>query len=162
VSSTEFGYNLELVSHKRVLVRLGSLLLALGAWAVVAACSSSGGRTPPDASGQDSFSLDFKFGDVPVGCPPGVGNDKNVGSFCSKGGGQCGAGLICACDSFNGLIPPEDTPCFCTIPILGRACNDPMVPAGLCGQSATCCSYMQLGSICVPDICLGSMTCPVF
>jgi hypothetical protein len=150
------------VNSSRTFLRLACLVLGLGAWAAVAACSSGGGKRPAtDGAVQDGFALDFRFGDVPAGCPPGVGNDKGVGASCSKtGSADCSGGLICACRTFLGFVPPPDTPCFCTVPILGRACDDPAVPAGICGQNATCCSYMQLGSICVPNVCLGSAMCP--
>ena len=139
------------------------LLAALALSATTAACSSSGGKRPLDAAVQDGVTIDYSFGDLPPGCPPGVGNDRHVGDVCTKGGGTpCAQGLICACDSFNGIIPPADTPCFCTIPILGRVCSDPSIPTGYCGQGATCCSYMTLGSICVPDACLQGQQCPVF
>jgi hypothetical protein len=34
--------------------------------------------------------------------------------------------------------------------------------ANYCGQGATCCGYMDQGSLCVPNACLDSMTCPAF
>ncbi|MEO5767024.1 MAG: hypothetical protein ABIS92_01610 [Polyangia bacterium] len=145
-----------------LVVRLTFVAAALGTGVVVSACSSSGGRIPADADTQDSFSIDYQFGDLPPGCPPAAGNDKRVGTPCSRTASktQCGGGLICACQDFNGFVPPDDTPCFCTIPILGKVCGD--VPPGYCGQAASCCSYMNVGSICVPDSCLPEMQCPVF
>jgi hypothetical protein len=130
---------------------------ALGAWAVVSACSSSGGKRPVDADTQDAFAIDYHFGDLPPGCPPAAGNERKVGTPCSKTAdkGQCGGGMICACQPYFGVVPPDDTPCFCTIPFCA---NSP----GFCGQGATCCSYMSSGSICVPDACLPQMQCPVF
>lgn len=143
--------------------RFALLGAALGAVAMLAAgCSSSGGKRPVGDGGVlDGFAIDYRFGDLPQGCPPATGNNKHVGDDCSNGK-ACVQGLICACETFNGFIPPEDTPCFCTIPIVGRTCSDPTVPADTCGQGATCCSYLNLGSICVPDVCLETMTCPTF
>ncbi|MBC8133443.1 MAG: hypothetical protein H7X95_10725, partial [Deltaproteobacteria bacterium] len=112
--------------------------------------------------GADGFSLDYRFGDLPPNCPSGVGNDKRIGAACTNGGEECGPGMLCACQAYNGITPPVDTPCFCTVLIPGPCTggtNPP--PAGFCGQGATCCSYMQLASICVPDVCLFSMMCPV-
>ena len=144
------------------MVRVAFVAAALGIWAAASACSSSGGRKPADAGTQDSFSIDYSFGDLPPGCPPAAGNDKKVGNPCSKTGSQdqCGGNLICSCKEFFNFVPPDDTPCFCTIPILGKVCAD--VPPGTCGQGATCCSYMTTGSLCVPDACLAEMACPVF
>ena len=86
----------------------------------------------PDAAG-DGISFDWRFGDLPQGCPPAAGNEKNVGKPCSVGGKECSGGLICACEPFAGIMPPADTPCFCTIPILGKTCSDPTIPANYCG-----------------------------
>lgn len=148
------------ISRVRDIRRIGLLAAALGAWAIVAACSSSGGKRTGDAAApQDGFALDFRFGDLPPGCPPTAGNEKGVGAPCTKGARSCPTNMICACDEFNGLVPPEDTPCFCTLPILGRVCSDPAL-AGYCGQGASCCGYMTFGAICVPDICLDAMMCP--
>ncbi|MEP6652547.1 MAG: hypothetical protein ABJA82_04260 [Myxococcales bacterium] len=145
-----------------LVVRLTLVVAALGSWAVVSACSSSGGKRPEDAGTKDSFSIDYHFGDLPPGCPPAAGNDKQVGTPCSKTAPktQCGGDLVCACQVFNGVVPPDDTPCFCTLPIPGKLCS--MVSPGTCGQGATCCSYKTAGSICVPDACLAEMGCPVF
>ncbi len=142
-------------------LRLGLLAVALSGWMVVTACSSGKGGKLVDSAVQDGVTFDFRFPDWPAGCPPAAGNDKNVGAPCAKGGGQsqCGSGLICACEGFAGIVPPENTPCLCTIPILGMECS--MIPAGYCGQGASCCSYPQLGSICVPNTCLEMMMCPV-
>lgn len=108
--------------------------------------------------------FDFGFGDLPPGCPPTAGNEKHVGDPCTKGARNCAPGLLCACDEFNGLVPPADTPCFCTLlipPAPGRTCADPAL-AGYCGQGATCCGYMDIAAICVPDVCLNAMMCPTF
>jgi hypothetical protein len=148
-------------SRVRLVLMAAGLVMAVGAWASVAACSSGGGKTKPDAAG-DGISFDWRFGDLPPGCPPAAGNEKNVGKICSHGGKECPSGLICACESYAGITPPEDTPCVCTIPILGRTCDDPMIPAGYCGTGATCCGYQNIGSLCVPDVCLPAGMCPMF
>jgi hypothetical protein len=140
---------------------VGGLLVAVGAWATVAACSSGGGKTVPDGAA-DGISFDWRFGDLPEGCPPTAGNEKGVGKPCSVGGNECSAGLLCACDENFGIKPPADTPCFCTQAILGKTCSDPSIPAGYCGTGASCCGYMAVGSLCVPDVCLTAMMCPVF
>lgn len=147
----------------KILFRVGLLLSALTLWAATAACSSSGGKRPADAGNQDGFTVDYVFGDLPPGCPPATGNDKHVGDHCTKGGKECPGNLICACSEYNGVIPPAGTPCFCTLAIIGKVCSDTVaIPPGTCGQGATCCSYMQLGSMCVPNACLEGTTCPVF
>ena len=133
-----------------------------GAWLTVAACSSGGGAKLKDAATQDVFTIDFRFDDLPPGCPPLAANDKGVGARCSAGGNECrsvGAGLICTCDVTLGLTPPPGTPCFCSTAFLADCAA---VPAGTCGQNATCCSYMQMASLCVPNICLEQAMCPVF
>ncbi len=67
------------------------------------ACSSSGPTTPPTSTGNTTptSSIDgstiSNVGDSSTGstagtCIPGpgdTGNDKNVGAYCTKGGGQC-------------------------------------------------------------------------
>ena len=126
---------------------------------LLTACSAGGGGKLQDAAAVDGFTIDYRFGDLPPGCPPATANDKGIGAPCTRGGGQCPSSLNCTCDNFAGVTPPEGTPCFCTIPILQR-CES--IPAGTCGQKATCCSYMQQFAICVPDICLESAMCPVF
>jgi hypothetical protein len=146
-----------------VMFRLGSLLSVVLLWTATPACSSSGGKKPADAGNQDGFTVDYAFGDLPPGCPPTTGNNKHVGDRCTKGGHECPGSLICACSEYNGVIPPVGTPCFCTIAIIGAVCSDPVaIPPGTCGQGATCCSYLQLGSLCVPDVCLDGAACPVF
>lgn len=154
------------MTHKRSPARwlstVAGLTIALGAWMVVAACSSGGGGKLKDAAVGDGITFDWRFGDLPPGCPPAAPNEKNVGKACSKGGNECPQGLICACEEYAGVTPPADTPCVCTIPILGKACDDPMIPAGYCGTGATCCGYNALISLCVPDACLPAMMCPTF
>lgn len=144
----------------RASVRLGRLMVAVGAWAVVVACSSGGGKPLQDAAVGDGISFDWRFGDLPAGCPPAAGNEKNVGKICSPGGKECPPGLQCACEEYAGITPPADTPCVCTQVILGKTCAE--VPAGYCGTGATCCAYMSIISLCVPDVCLPEMMCPTF
>jgi len=111
------------------------------------------------------FSIDYVFGDLPPGCPPGAGNDKGVGATCTTGGHQCPSSQICTCDMTLGVTPPQGTPCFCTIPIFSADSSkqpcDTIAP-GFCGQNATCCAYMSVAAICVPTACLEGSTCPVF
>ena len=127
-------------------------------------CSSGGGGRLQDAAAD--FAIDYRFGDLPPGCPPAAANDKGVGKSCSKGGHQCSGTQICTCDTTFGVTPPANTPCFCTSWFLnqagsqGQACD--AVPAGACGQSATCCGYMNVAAICVPEACLEASACPVF
>jgi hypothetical protein len=143
------------------LLTLAGLLLAVGAWAAAAACSSGGGgKLKPDTAVGDGISFDWSFGDLPPGCPPAAGNEKNVGKPCSVGGKECPGGMICACEEFAGITPPAGTPCFCTVAILGKQCSDATVPPDYCGTGASCCGYMNQGFICVPDACLTSMMCP--
>ena len=124
---------------------------------LLTACSAGGGGKLQDAAAD--FTIDYRFSDLPPGCPPAVANDKGVGAPCTRGGGQCKGSQICTCDTTLGVTPPPGTPCFCTIAIL-QSCTS--VPSGTCGQQATCCSYMQQAAICVPDVCLQSAMCPVF
>lgn len=131
-------------------------LFVLGVVAV-SACSAGGGGKLRDAA--MDFTIDYRFGDLPPGCPPGVSNDKGIGAACTRGGGQCTSNKICTCDTTLGVTPPPGTPCFCTIAIL-QSCAS--LPAGTCGQNASCCSYRDQAAICVPDACLDSATCPVF
>jgi len=127
-------------------------------------CSSGGGGKVQDAS--TDFAIDYVFGDLPPGCPPAAPNDKGIGKACTKGGSECSAAQICTCNTYLGVTPPADTPCFCTIPILNLAgsqsspCDS--VPAGTCGQNTTCCGYQTVAAICVPNACLGAAGCPVF
>lgn len=126
-------------------------------------CSSGGGR-PLDGGLLDVPSFDYRFGDLPPGCPPETGNDKGIGTPCSKGGGECTNNLLCTCDlGMLGVPPPDDTPCFCTDVKLSppsdtrRPCEQR--PADSCGQDAVCCDYRNVGSLCIPTICLENM-CP--
>jgi hypothetical protein len=144
----------------RLLARLGLLLLSVCAWVAVAACSSGGGgKLMQDGGSMDTVVLDFGFGELPAGCPPGVANDKGVGASCTENGAQCGAGLACTCDTIFSLKGPPGTPCFCSIAFL-QPCSG--APAGTCGQNASCCSYMGIASLCVPNVCLVSAMCPLF
>jgi hypothetical protein len=137
------------------LFRNSLVALILGA----AACSAGGGKKID--SGTADVVLDFLFGDLPPGCPPGAGNDKNVGGFCTRQGGQCGS-MYCTCDDLVGVQPPVDTPCFCTLVRFATCENLATSEPGFCGQNATCCGYMNQGSLCVPNACLAEMMCPVF
>lgn len=145
----------------RSVLMVAGLVVAVGAWISVAACSSGGGKKVPDGAA-DGISFDWRFGDLPEGCPPTAGNEKNIGKPCSVGGKECGGGMICACEPYAGITPPEGTPCFCTVAILGKTCDDPSIPANYCGTGASCCGYMTFGSLCVPDVCLSAMMCPMF
>ena len=126
------------------------------------ACSSNSNNKPLD-SGLDVPTFDFKFGDLPPGCPPMAGNDKNIGATCTKGGNECkGLNLTCTCDGALGIQPPEGTPCFCTSLMFATCDAATTADPNVCGQNATCCGYMNSGSICVPNVCLDGQTCPMF
>jgi hypothetical protein len=131
--------------------------IAVSVLACLTGCSAGGGGKLQDAG--TGFTIDYRFSDLPPGCPPVTGNDKGIGAPCTHGGGQCKSGHICACDTTAGVTPPQGTPCFCTILVL-QSCDT--IPAGTCGQNAMCCSYMQQAALCVPDACLQSATCPAF
>jgi hypothetical protein len=121
------------------------------------ACSSGSGSKSDGAV--DYLTFDVPFGDLPPGCPPAAPNEKGIGAVCTKGGGECKNGLVCACEPHANILPPEGTPCVCT-QLIPTGCD--LVPLGYCGQGATCCSYMNLASICVPIVCLEDATCPMF
>jgi len=125
------------------------------------ACSS-GSSSNGDAAVQDLVVIDYTFGDLPPGCPPAAPNNVGVGSVCTKGGGECQNGLICACDTTLGFVPPDNTPCICTrFKSFSdqRGCGS--LPAGFCGEGAICCSYMNAIGLCVPTVCLENAMCPV-
>lgn len=145
----------------RALRRSWLLLLCVVAAVPLAACSS-GSSSNGDAAVQDLLVIDYTFGDLPVGCPPPAPNSKGVGSVCSKGGGQCKNGLICACDTTLGIVPPDNTPCVCTRFATfqnGNGCGS--LQADYCGEGAICCDYMGSIGLCVPTVCLENATCPV-
>ena len=130
------------------------------------ACSAGGGTPIPDAHPVDAYEVSL---DLPPGCPPATGNDKQVGKPCTRGGGQCGSGssnLRCTCDDFF-TIRLVGVPCICTIvtlnstgdPDAGNLCE--IQPANACGTNASCCAYMSVGTYCVPNICLPGGECPV-
>jgi len=127
--------------------------VALGA----AACSSS--QSSNDGSPRDLVSFDISYGELPPGCPPGVANEKGVGGACTMGGNECRGGLRCSCDPYLNILPPDGTPCFCTL-VQFATCD--VAPANYCGQGATCCGYLQAGSACIPNACLQSQGCPAF
>jgi len=139
---------------KKVALGLMPALLLLVAGAT--GCSSGGG-SKSDA-GVDYLTFDVPFGDLPPGCPPAAANDQGIGSACTKGGNECKNGLLCACEAHANIQPPEGTPCVCTKLILS-GCDS--VPVDYCGQGATCCSYMNALSICVPLVCLENAACPM-
>ena len=137
------------------------LLVCLTAAIPLGACSSSSSSNG-DGAVQDALVIDYTFGDLPPGCPPAMPNDKGVGSPCTKGGGQCTNGLICACDTTLGIVPPDNTPCVCTRFVSftdSRGCGS--LAADYCGEGATCCSYMNAIGLCVPTVCLENAMCPV-
>jgi hypothetical protein len=131
------------------------LLVALAAIAAsVASCSSGGG-----GKAQDYVQLDFAFADFPEGCPPAQGDQNGIGAPCTMGGNQCKNNQVCTCDPILGYLGPPGTPCYCT-PLTFATCDQ--VASDFCGASATCCSYMSDGSLCVPTVCLEGATCPMF
>jgi hypothetical protein len=127
-------------------------------------CSAGGGGAIPDAGLIDAvFEVSL---DLPVGCPPAVGNDKGVGKPCTRGGGECKSSnstFVCTCDNFLG-IRLDGVPCICTVvtlsqnPDAGDLCA--AQSASVCGTGATCCAYMSIGTYCAPDICLPDGLCP--
>jgi len=133
-------------------------LLAATALAITV-CSSSSGRGSRSDAGGDYLTFDVPFGDLPPGCPPPAANDQGIGSACTNGGNECKNGLLCACEPHANILPPEGTPCVCT-KLIFSGCD--AVPVDYCGQGATCCSYMNALSICVPLVCLENATCPMF
>jgi hypothetical protein len=129
---------------------------------VLASACSSGGHSSGDGGANDAV---FDLGlDLP-GCPPPVGNEKGVGTACTNGGNQCGAGLRCTCDpALGGLL--TGVPCFCTLAQFAQngskaPCTD-SVPANFCGTNARCCEYLQTAAYCVPNICLPGGMCLQF
>ena len=130
-------------------------------------CSAGGGNPIPDAHPPvDAYEVSL---DLPAGCPPAAGNDKQVGKPCTRGGGECGGGasnLRCTCDDFF-TIRLVGVPCLCTVvtlnstgdPDAGNLCD--IQPASVCGTNAGCCAYMSVGTYCVPNICLPGGECPV-
>jgi hypothetical protein len=144
-------------------VTTGAFVLALAVG--VAGCSAGGGGVIPDAHTVDAYEVSL---DLPVGCPPPVGNDKGVGKPCTRGGHECTGGsgtYVCTCDDFL-TIKLDGVPCICTVVTLNNGGNP---DAGdlcasqspdICGTGATCCAYMSVGTYCAPDICLPGGTCP--
>lgn len=140
--------------------------MVLGAFVTtVTGCSAGGGgKLPTDGSTQDAAAadyvqLDFAFADFPEGCPPAQGDQNGIGAPCTMGGNQCKNSQVCTCDPILGYLGPPGTPCYCT-PLTFATCDQ--VSSDFCGASATCCSYMSDGSLCVPTICLDGATCPTF
>lgn len=129
-------------------------LLGLAAM-TAAGCSSGGGARDAAA---DYLTFDVPFGDLPPGCPPAAANEQGIGTACTKGGNECKDGLLCACEAHANILPPDGTPCVCT-KLIFSGCDT--VPVDYCGQGATCCSYMNALSICVPLVCLENATCPM-
>ncbi|HEY4184758.1 MAG TPA: hypothetical protein VGP07_06790 [Polyangia bacterium] len=135
-----------------------NILLALVFSLLTASACSSGSSSPVDAA-HDYLTFDVSFGDLPSGCPPAAANDKGIGSVCTMGGGECKNGLLCACEPHANILPPDGTPCVCT-QLIFSGCD--AVPTDYCGQGATCCSYLNEASICVPMVCLPDGVCPTF
>lgn len=134
-----------------------NILLSLVFSLSAASACSSGSSSPVDAA-HDYVTFDVSFGDLPPGCPPATANDQGIGGACTIGGGECKNDLICACEPHANVQPPDGTPCVCTKIVGYSGCGT--IPAGYCGQDATCCSYMDTLSICVPLACLQDATCP--
>ena len=141
------------------------VLVAAAAGLSQLGCSAGGGGSIPDAHPIDAYEVSL---DLPPGCPPEVGNDKQVGKPCTRGGGECGSGsnLRCTCDDFF-TIRLVGVPCMCTLVTL-NATGDPdagnlcqIQAANACGTNASCCAYMSVGTYCVPNICLPGGECPV-
>jgi hypothetical protein len=136
-------------------------MLALSAIAALG-CSAGGGGQVPDAHPVDAYEVGL---DLPAGCPPAAGNEKGVGKPCTTGGNECpnNGTLQCTCDPFLG-IKLVGVPCFCTLvsvnsnPDAGDLCA--ALGASFCGTNAGCCSYLNIGTYCAPDICLAGGMCP--
>jgi hypothetical protein len=112
-----------------------------------ASCQQSGtGSTDAQIhdGGADAFVLS-----LPVGCPPDAGNEIGIGKPCSKGGNECGSGLLCTCGNFAVTLP-ANMPCLCTNAIASASC--PTNPN--CGSNATCCAILGVVSGCIPNVCL--------
>lgn len=125
-----------------------------------ASCSAGGGKAQDAAF--EVLGFDVSLGELPPGCPENVvENNKHVGRRCTAGGGQCDPTTVCACDVIAGYRLPEGTPCLCTLPLVMKGCDDPTVPADYCGNDATCCGYLTTAALCVPNLCLYDMACPV-
>ena len=125
------------------------------------ACSSGGGHSNDGAT--DAI-IEVSL-DLPAGCPPPAGNEKGVGTPCTRGGNQCKNGLRCTCDPQLGALL-VGVPCFCTLAQFAQngsvtPCTD-SVPTGYCGSSATCCNYLNAAAYCVPSICLPDNMCLEF
>jgi hypothetical protein len=116
----------------------------------------------PDAHPVDAYEVSL---DLPAGCPPEAGNEKGVGKPCTVGGNECpnNGTLQCTCDTFLG-IKLVGVPCFCTLvkvnsnPDAGDLCAT--LPPDFCGTNAGCCSYLNIGTYCAPNICLPGGMCP--
>ncbi len=107
--------------------------LALATTAVIVVplgCSAGGGGVIPDAHPVDAYEVSL---DLPPGCPPANGNEKQVGKPCTVTvNSNPDAGDLCATQ-----------------------------PSSTCGSNASCCAYMTIGTYCVPNICLPGNECPV-
>jgi hypothetical protein len=80
-------------------------------------------------------------------CGEQTPNGRGIGSRCTRGGGECAAGLACSLDQPQA---PPDSPGFC-LEIGG--CQ---VTADCGGGWATCCAPAQAGglvNICIPEAC---------
>jgi hypothetical protein len=149
----------------RALAAAMVLMTSVVVAAETAGCSAGGGGMIPDAHYVDAYEVSL---DLPAGCPPAVGNEKGVGKPCTRGGHECGTGsnLLCTCDDFFS-IRLDGVPCICTLVVLntstaadaGDLCASQ--PTNSCGNTASCCAYMTIGTYCVPNICLPGGECPV-
>jgi hypothetical protein len=148
---------------KHARVARASWVWTLAATVVTIGCSAGGGGVIPDAHPVDAYEVSL---DLPAGCPPPTGNEKQIGKPCTRGGNQCAndPNLHCTCDDFL-TIRLEGVPCICTFvtvnsnPDAGDLCAAQSPTA--CGTNASCCAYMNIGTYCVPNICLPGGECPV-
>jgi hypothetical protein len=71
-------------------------------------------------------------------------NELGIGRKCTKGGGECGSGMMCTLDQSS---TPEGSPGFC----FKVGCTKDS-----CGGGATCCAPKQAGGlvkVCMPEDC---------
>jgi hypothetical protein len=132
---------------------------AFGLLVLASACSAGGGGAVDGGLPDGVFEVSL---DLPPGCPPAAGNDKGVGTPCTRGGKQCKGALLCTCDPQLGALL-VGVPCFCTLAQFAQLgstnpCGPPLT-AGYCGTNATCCNYVNTAAYCVPSICLPGNMC---
>jgi hypothetical protein len=136
------------------------LVWALGLLVVWSGCSAGGGGAVDGGVHDAVYEVSLN---LPDGCPPPMGNDKGVGTSCTKGGNECKVGMRCTCDPFFGVML-TGVPCMCTLAQLAQTnstdpCGAPL-PANFCGSNAKCCPYLTAAAYCVPSICLPGNVCP--